>query len=171
MMDSTKSPIDACDRRLVLATQAGVPLVSRPYAAIGVALGLSEETVLERMTRLAQLGVIRRIGAVPNHYKLGYRANGMSVWDIDDGQVDELGEKIGALPFVTHCYRRPRRLPEWPYNLFVMVHGQDRAEVERKVGVIAALVGKCLRQHAVLYSKRILKKTGVRLPDRSPQGV
>jgi DNA-binding Lrp family transcriptional regulator len=108
-------------------------------------------------------GIIRRIGAVPNHYRLGYRANGMSVWDLPDERIAELGRRVVALTFVSHCYRRPRRLPQWPYNLFAMVHGHSRDEVEDQVAEIAGLLGDAARRHDVLYSTRILKKTGLRL--------
>jgi DNA-binding Lrp family transcriptional regulator len=87
----------------------------------------------------------------------------MSVWDVDDARISELGAKVGALPFVTHCYRRPRRLPDWPYNLFAMVHGRSRDEVEAKLQEIRSLLGDALRANDVLYSTRILKKTGLRL--------
>jgi DNA-binding Lrp family transcriptional regulator len=112
---------------------------------------------------MQERGIVRRIGAVPNHYRLGYRANGMSVWDLPDDRVSQLGRQVGALDFVSHCYRRPRRLPAWPYNLFAMVHGRSRAEVEDQVARIAALLGDAVRAHDVLYSTRILKKTGLRL--------
>jgi DNA-binding Lrp family transcriptional regulator len=154
---------DATDRRLVRATQAGLPLVPRPYHAIAEQLGLDAEEVKARLLRLLASGAIRRIGAVPNHYALGYAANGMTVWDVADDRVDELGERVGRLDFVSHCYRRPRHPPDWPYNLFAMVHGRSRDEVEAKVAVIAALVGPSCRAHDVLYSSRILKKTGLRL--------
>lgn len=155
--------LDAEDRRLILATQAGLPLVARPYAALAQELGLPAHEVIARLQRLLELGVIRRIGVIPNHYALGYTANGMSVWDVEDEQVDELGAEVGALEFVTHCYRRPRHPPDWPYNLFAMVHGRSRAEVEGKVARIAKLLGDACLEHDVLYSTRILKKTGVRL--------
>ena len=87
----------------------------------------------------------------------------MSVWDVADEAVAEVGPRIGALAFVTHCYRRPRRLPQWPYNLFAMVHGRSRDEVRAKVEEIAALIGPAARSHDVLFSTRILKKTGLRL--------
>ena len=163
MTPNLDASIDACDRRLVVATQAGLPLVSRPYAAIGRMVDLGEDEVIERLRRLVHRGVIRRIGAVPNHYALGYTANGMSVWDVDDAHIDWLGEQVGAFGFVSHCYRRPRRLPAWPYNLFAMVHGRDRVEVQSKVDAIANLLGAASRGHTILYSKRILKKTGMRL--------
>jgi len=151
------------DERLVRATQAGLPLVTEPYAALAATLGVSEAQVIERFEAMLADRRVRRIGAVPNHYALGYTANGMSVWDVDDAEVDALGPQVGALPFVSHCYRRPRRLPEWPYNLFAMVHARSREAVEAKLAEIRALLGQALRAHDVLYSTRILKKTGLRL--------
>ena len=151
------------DRNIVERLQAGMPLVARPYDAVAEALGVAPELVRSRVAAMLADGRIRRIGAVPNHYALGWRANGMSVWDVDDARVDALGAAIGALPFVTHCYRRPRRLPHWRYNLFAMVHGADRAEVEAKVARVAAVLGDSGRAHDVLYSTRILKKTGLRI--------
>lgn len=157
--------IDPGDRRLIQATQGGLPLVARPFEALAERLGIPADEVMARLARLRALGVIRRIAAVPNHYRLGYRANGMSVWDVDDGWIDELGARVGALPFVSHCYRRPRRPPAWPYNLFAMVHGRSIAEVESKVETIAGLLGEAAQAHEVLYSTRILKKTGLRLTE------
>jgi DNA-binding Lrp family transcriptional regulator len=151
------------DAAIVRATQAGLPLVARPYDVIAASLGVEPRVVIERLRAMLASGTIRRIGVVPNHYRLGWTANGMSVWDVDDARVDALGDKVGALPGVTHCYRRPRRLPAWPYNLFAMVHGRTRAEVEAQVADIAALLGDAARAHDVLYSTRILKKTGLRL--------
>ena len=155
--------LDAIDRRLIETTQAGLPLVAAPFAAVADQLGMSEAEVISRLAALKERGVIRRIGAAPNHYRLGMRANGMSVWDIEDAQVDALGARVGALSFVTHCYRRPRALPDWPYNLFAMVHGASRDEVEAKRAEIAGLRGDACRGSDILYSSRILKKTGLRL--------
>ena len=154
---------EAFDARLVRATQGGLPLVSEPYAALAAALGVSEPQVIERREAMLADRRMRRIGVVPNHYALGYAANGMSVWDVDDARIDALGPRVGALPFVSHCYRRPRRPPDWPYNLFAMVHARMREEVEARLGEIRDLLGPALRASDVLYSKRILKKTGVRL--------
>jgi DNA-binding Lrp family transcriptional regulator len=153
---------DALDLAIVRATQAGLPLVAKPYHAVAGQVGASAEEVMARMVRMQAEGMIRRIGAVPNHYRLGYRANGMSVWDIPDERIGVVGRKVGALDDVSHCYHRPRHLPEWRYNLFAMVHGQTRDEVEQKVAAIAVLLGADARAHDVLYSTRILKKTGMR---------
>ena len=164
MRDVRQQPeLDATDRRLMVATQAGLPRVSRPYDALADQLGITADEVLCRLQRMLDCGVIRRIGAVPNHYAIGYTANGMSVWDVDDSRVDELGAQVGALEFVTHCYRRSRRLPDWPYNLFAMVHSRNREEVAARVAEIRALLGDACRSHDILYSTAILKKTGLRI--------
>lgn len=155
--------LDASDRALVKATEAGLPLVERPFAAVAEALATTEADVIARFERLIAAGVVRRIAAAPNHYALGMTANGMTVWDVADEVASALGRRAGALPFVTHCYLRPRALPEWPFNLFAMVHGTSRAEVEEKRAVIAELLGAACRDATILYSTRILKKTGMRL--------
>ncbi len=151
------------DRALIAATQGGLPLVARPYEAVGAMLGVGGEVVRERLAAMLASGLVRRIGAVPNHYKLGWTANGMSVWDVADERVDELGDRLAAVPGVSHCYRRPRALPRWPYNLFVMLHGRSREEVEAQAQEVAALLGDACRGHEILYSNAILKKTGLRL--------
>ena len=155
--------LDAVDRRLIASTQEGLPLVAEPYDAIAGAVGITHDDVIARLQRLLNHGAIRRIGAIPNHYALGLTANGMSVWDVVDDKVGETGRTVGALDFVSHCYERPRRLPLWPYNLFAMVHGRTHDEVRDKVEEIAGLIGTASRAHDVLFSTRILKKTGLRI--------
>jgi DNA-binding Lrp family transcriptional regulator len=155
--------MNALEERIVRATQAGLPLVPEPYAQIASRIGITEEALIRSLTQMLADGRIRRIGAVPNHYALGYRANAMTVWDVEDAAVEALGRRVGALPFVSHCYRRPRRLPHWPFNLFAMVHGRDRCEAQKCVDEIARSLSDALRAGDVLYSVRILKKTGLRL--------
>ena len=155
--------IDDINRQIIQATQSGLPLVSRPYDDIAERLGLTANEVITRMKLMQDKGIIRRIAAVPNHYALGYKGNGMSVWDVPSELVNELGEKVGALDFVSHCYHRPRFLPDWPYNLFAMVHAHNRDGALLLVDKIAELLGEHDRGHDVLFSKRILKKTGMRL--------
>ena len=157
--------LDATDRRIIVATQAGLPLVAEPFAALAQQLGLATDEVLQRVVAMQANGIIRRIAAVPNHYALGYTVNGMSVWNVTDERISELGRQVGALDYVSHCYHRPRHLPLWPYNLFAMVHGRNSKDVDAKVAGIAALLGEHCRGHEVLYSKRILKKTGLRIKE------
>jgi DNA-binding Lrp family transcriptional regulator len=157
--------IDADDRRIINATQGGLPLTPAPYAEVARWLRIDEAEVIARLAAMQESGVIRRIALAPNHYALGVAANGMSVWDVADEAAETLGAKVGALDFVSHCYLRPRALPDWPYNLFAMIHGRDRGEVEAKRAEIAALLGAACRSSDILYSTRILKKTGLRLAD------
>ncbi|MCW8962851.1 MAG: Lrp/AsnC family transcriptional regulator [Gammaproteobacteria bacterium] len=155
--------LDELDRGIIEVTQSGLPLTPEPFNEIAVQLGSDTATIMSRMQAMLEKGVIRRIGAVPNHYRLGLRGNGMSVWDVPDDRLGVLGEKMGQLEFVSHCYERPRHLPQWPYNLFAMVHGHDRDEVNRKVEQIADMLGSECNRHDVLFSSAILKKTGLRL--------
>lgn len=156
-------PLDAEDRAIIAATQGGLPLVCEPYRQIAAEVGLVVPELLSRLEEMIATGVIRRIGAVPNHYRLGLRGNGMTVWDVPDERLAELGSRLGGLDAVSHCYQRPRHGKRWPYNLFAMVHGHDRAEVLAKTERLAAILGEHCRAHEVLFSSAILKKTGLRL--------
>ncbi|WP_312407816.1 siroheme decarboxylase subunit beta [Pseudomonas rhodesiae] len=149
--------------RLIALTQDGLPLLEDPWAWLAEQLGISVESTLDLLKRLQAEGVIRRIAAVPNHYRLGYRHNGMTVWDVADEQLPRLGELIGAQPFVSHCYRRPRRAG-WTYNLLAMVHGRSREEIDSYREHLRFLLADACRADEMLVSSRILKKTGLRLP-------
>ncbi len=155
--------IDSTDRRIIEATQEGLPLCAEPYAALADDLGIAEAEVIGRLEAMMQSGTVRRIAIAPNHYALGMVANGMTVWDVEDAQARRLGAEVGAMECVSHCYLRPRSRPVWPYNLFAMVHGGDRDEVEAKRSAIAGHLGAACHGSDVLYSTRILKKTGLRL--------
>ena len=155
---------------LIGAVQQGLPLVPRPYAEIGAGIGLTESEVIAGLAHLAEQGIIKRMGVVVRHHELGYRANAMVVWDIPDDRVSALGHCVGKFDFVTLCYRRPRRLPAWRYNLFSMIHGQDRDEV---LSLVAQLKERCGLQdiaHEVLFSRRRFKQCGARyVADSAPE--
>ncbi|WP_413795560.1 Lrp/AsnC family transcriptional regulator [Pseudomonas sp. N4] len=153
--------------RLVELTQAGLPLLEDPWAWLAEQLELSVESTLDLLKRLQAEGAIRRIAAVPNHYRLGYRHNGMTVWDVADADISRLGALLGTQPFVSHCYRRPRQ-PGWRYNLFAMVHGRSREEIDSYREHLRYLLGDACSADDMLVSSRILKKTGLRL---SPVGA
>jgi len=158
-MPALTSASDA-ERRVVEAIQGGLPLVPRPYAVIAERIGMSEGEVLAHIQRLHEAGTIKRLGVVVRHHELGYRANAMVVWDVPDHRVRELGQRMSRLDFVTLCYQRPRRRPHWPYNLFCMIHGQDREAVLQKV---RQLTEECALQavpHEVLFSRRRFKQRG-----------
>lgn len=147
---------------LIGAIQHGLPLVSRPFAEIGAGAGLAEAVVIAGLAQLVECGTIKRMGVVVRHHELGYRANAMVVWDIPDERVSELGRRVGQVDFVTLCYSRPRRLPEWRYNLFTMIHGRQRDEV---LGLVDQLKRQCSLEHAaheILFSCHRFKQRGAR---------
>ena len=152
--------ISAEDRALIKAVEHGLPIASRPYAEIAKKLGTTEQDVIARLQQLMDNGAIKRYGVVVRHKELGYTANGMVVWDIPDDKVEELGMCIGKYDCVTLSYRRPRRLPDWSYNLFTMVHGSNRDEVTQKVEDIVKQCGLQKIKHTILFSTRRFKQRG-----------
>ena len=154
---------DAIDRRLIHATQAGLPLVPRPYHQLAADLELSPDIVMDRFRKLWAGRIIRRIGAVPHHYRLGLRGNGMTVWEVPAERIEAAGRRLAASPWVSHCYQRPSRGRHWPYTLFAMVHGQDRRAVEEKTRALARLPELRGVAYEILFSTRVLKKAGLRI--------
>ncbi len=157
----------APDADLIAAIQLGLPLVERPYRAIGERIGLDEQTVIERIAAMRRAAIIKRLGVIVRHRKLGYRANAMLVWDVPDERVDEIGRTLATVDCVTLCYQRPRRLPDWPYNLFCMIHGKDRREVLSCIDELIDELALNGIAHDVLFSRRCFKQRGaVYRPER-----
>jgi len=142
------------------AMQNGLPLAPRPFALIADRIGSDEATVLEVVKRLQATGAIKRFGVVVRHHELGYRANAMVVWDIPDDCLHTIAERLAVDRCVTLCYQRPRRPPRWPYNLFCMIHGFDRDQVEQKIETLRRSNGIHDLPHAVLFSRRRFKQRG-----------
>jgi len=158
-----RAPLDPTARRLVAALEHGLPLLSRPYAALAARTGLDESGVLERLARWQAEGLIRRFGVVVRHHELGYRANAMAVWDVPDEIAPRLGGALAASDGVTLAYRRARSLPEWPYNLYCMLHGVDRGQVLGRLEAIERGLGLDRFPGAVLFSRTRFKQTGARI--------
>lgn len=154
---------DLCrkDVALLHALEDGLPLGPRPYGEIAARISATEESVIAQLQQLLERGVIKRLGLVVRHRELGYTANAMVVWDIGDAQVDRIGEAFTEYPFVTLCYRRPRRRPHWPYNLFCMIHGRDRKTVLSQIEQLRARAA--FPPMDVLFSRRRFKQRGARL--------
>lgn len=148
------------DRCLIAALERGLPLAAEPFRAIADVCGMDEAEVISRVEALQGAGLIKRFGLVVRHHELGYRANGMVVWDVPDAEVRAFGQKFAAFPFVTLCYQRPRCLPDWPYNLFCMVHGRERTEVLAQVAGMADATDAADIPHEVLFSTRRFKQRG-----------
>ncbi len=168
---SDRSSLTPEERDLVLEIQGGLPMTETPYADVAESLGTDTEWVLRTLRRFNEEGKVRRVGLVPNHYALGYSENGMTVWDVPDDIVDEVGEAVSAMEFVTHCYERPRHDGVWPYNFFAMTHGRSEAESEERIQQVKAVMEKHWdvgdEDWDTLFSTRILKKTGIRIEERA----
>ncbi|WP_435183321.1 siroheme decarboxylase subunit beta [Halobellus sp. EA9] len=166
-----RKTLTPAERDLVVEIQGGLPITATPYADVADAIGQDTECVVERIKRFEREGKVRRVGVVPNHYALGYTENGMTVWDVPDDRLATVGPAVASLPFVTHCYHRPRHEGVWPYNFFAMTHGRSEAESDRRI----ERVRETMEAHwdvddgdwDTLFSTRILKKTGIRLDERA----
>ncbi len=152
---------DEHDRDLIGALESGMPLASRPYDEIGAAFGWSGENVMNRLRALQQVCTIRRFGVIVRHHELGYRANAMTVWQAPEDQIDAIGTRLGALPYVRLCYRR-RPDSRWPYNLYAMVHGRDEDVVRAQVAAATKECGLGGVPRKILFSKRRFKQRGAR---------
>ncbi|MBA1186827.1 siroheme decarboxylase subunit beta [Stutzerimonas nitrititolerans] len=142
--------------------EAGLPLATRPYRMLAERIGASEQAVLEQVRHWSEDGLFRRVGLVLKHRALGFRANAMLVMDIADDQVDEVGRRLGQAAGINLCYQRPRRLPDWPYNLFCMVHGRERQQVCQLIENLLAEHGLSEVPHRLLFSTRAFKQCGGR---------
>ena len=150
------------EQALVATVQHGFPLVLEPYAQIGRMAGMGEREVIEHLGGWIDEKIINRIGVVVRHHELGYRANAMAVWELPEERIDEVGAKLAAYPFVNLCYQRRPDPPRWRYNLFCMIHGQDREAVEQKVALLREECGLEAYEHAILFSCRRFKQRGAR---------
>ena len=154
--------LDEIERRLVMALQEGLPLFIRPFSVLASRVGCDESEVLERISRWCKEGVIKRFGVVVRHQELGYGANAMLVHDVPDEDVARLGELLASEPGITLCYQRPRALPDWPYNLFCMIHGQVREEVQAKIAELRQRLELSGYAHDILFSLTRFKQSGAR---------
>ncbi|MDR2603959.1 MAG: Lrp/AsnC family transcriptional regulator [Desulfovibrio sp.] len=148
------------ERRVLRIMQDNLPDSPTPYAAVAAAAGTEEEEVLALLRSLREEGVIRRFGAVLRHRQAGYGANAMVAWKAERDGIDAAGARMARHPLVSHCYYRPSVAPDWPYELYAMVHGRDA--VERKRAIRELALDAALTEYVVLESVEELKKTSLR---------
>jgi DNA-binding Lrp family transcriptional regulator len=152
------APLGDQERALAARLAAGLPLAQHPFAAFG----LPEAELIGTLKRWLEHGIVRRIGAVVRHRRLGYEANAMVVWDVPDGEASAAGRRLATDPAVTLCYRRARALPEWTYNLYCMLHGRERAGVVQEIERLRARHGLGGYAREVLFSTRCFSQRAAR---------
>ncbi len=166
-----RSTLTPAERDLVVEIQGGLPVTETPYADVAASIDADVDWVIETIRRFNEESKVRRVGVIPNHYALGYTENGMTVWDVPDDVLDEVGPAVASLDFVTHCYQRPRHEGVWTYNFFAMTHGRTEAESDRRVTQVKETMNEYWDVDPddwdTLFSTRILKKTGIRLDERA----
>jgi DNA-binding Lrp family transcriptional regulator len=150
------------EKNLLKAAASGLPILPAPYEQVARAIGSTESAVIALLQTMLADGRIRRIGAVIRHRRVGYEANAMLVWDVPDPLVRDLGAKLAADASVTLCYLRARALPEWPYNLYCMVHGRRRSRVLYEAKRISAAYGLARFPRAILFSRRCFAQRAAR---------
>jgi DNA-binding Lrp family transcriptional regulator len=152
--------LDEIERRLVMALQEGLPLFIRPFSILASRVGCDEGEVLERIRRWCAQGVIKRFGVVLREHGSGSGAHAMLVLDIPDADLGRLGALLAREPGITRSFQRPRVLPDWPYNLFCMIHAELRAEIPAKIARLRQRLGLSDYAHDILFSQARFKQNG-----------
>nr|WP_299242495.1 AsnC family protein [uncultured Halomonas sp.] len=150
------------EQRLRALIEKGLPLTPRPWLTLAEQCGMDETEVMATVERWQSEGLIKRLGLVVKHRPLGIRANAMVVWDVPDAWISELGRCLAEEPAVTLCYRRPRRLPDWPFNLFCMIHGSARERVLQELDAIVRRHELDAIPRQVLFSTHAYRQHGAR---------
>ncbi len=151
--------LTSLEKSIIAHLQANLPLTPCPYADLAKELGITEDKLLSKLKEFKEKGLLRRVGAVLFHHRAGYTVNVMCAWLVPADKVEEAGRLMASLPRVSHVYQRPV-YPDWPYNLFSMIHGRSRQECETVVAEIAQKTG--IKEYALLYSIREFKKSSMK---------
>jgi DNA-binding Lrp family transcriptional regulator len=153
-----KEELSARDKKLLAQIQGDLPLCLTPFAEVARKAGWKEEAFLRRVRGLVRRGMIRRFGAILRHQKAGYQGNAMGVWKVPEEQIPRVSREVASFPAVSHCYLRPP-FPEWPFNLYTMIHGRSEEDCRRIARRISKKTG--IRDYRLLFSKREHKKSSM----------
>ena len=146
------------DKDFIRELQKNMDIIDEPFVNAAKNLGLTENEVFEKMKHYEDIGVVRRFAAILRHRQIGFTANGMIVWKVDDDKISEVGSKLGSFPQVSHCYERPT-YPDWPYNVFSMIHCKTQDEAYDVAKTIQDQIH--VDDYNILFSTREFKKTRV----------
>lgn len=150
------------EKQVIAAIQGDMPITEQPYAQIAEELKVDESLLLETLNDLVQRGIMRRFGATLRHQKSGFKANAMTAWRVDEDRIDAVGKIMAGFKEVSHCYRRDPK-PDWPYNLYTMIHGLDEQHCRKTAEEMAAKAD--VDDYCLLFSRREFKKTSMKYFD------
>ncbi|MCR5562047.1 MAG: AsnC family transcriptional regulator [Desulfovibrio sp.] len=128
--------LDELDLRLLDILQTDFPLVSRPYAKMAERLGGTEDEIFERVQRMRQSGLVRRLGANFQSTKLGFVST-LCAAKVPEDRLDAFVTDVNAQPGVTHNYLRDHAYNVW----FTLISPSREAEretlegIERRTGI------------------------------------
>src|SRR3989338_9196013 len=148
------------DKKIIRLVSRDIPLVREPFRDLAGRLGITERLLIKKIRSFKKSGRMRKLSAVLNHRKIGFRYNAMVVWDVPKGLIDKACAIMASFDEVSHCYQR-KKAPGWNYNLYAMVHGKTRSECLRATRRISSRVGADI-DHRALFSFKEYKKTGAR---------
>jgi DNA-binding Lrp family transcriptional regulator len=147
------------DKKIISRLQGDLPLELEPFATVAAEIGISEELLLEKIEAYLEAGVMRRLSTILRHHKAGFSANAMCGWAVPDELVEKVGTIMADFREASHVYLRPT-YPDWPYNLFTMLHGKSEEDLTRAAEAISERTG--ITDYKLLYSTREFKKTSMK---------
>lgn len=146
------------EKKIIASLQEDIAVTQRPYLKIAQNLGISETELLENLKSLCKRGIIRRFGATLRHQRAGFKANAMVAWKVEEDRIEEVGQKMASFRQVSHCYRR-NPTGAWPYNLYTMIHANDRASCHETAHKMSRATS--VDEYSLLFSCEELKKTSM----------
>lgn len=150
---------NSLERAIIRKLQEELPLVPQPYKFIAAELGISEEELLNKIKKLRDRKMLRRIGAILHHRTVGFKANAMVVWSVPIDRIRDVANIMISFPEVSHCYER-KTMSNWPYNIYTMIHSKSFDKCEDLILHIAQTSG--VDKYEVLHSTRELKKSSMK---------
>lgn len=146
------------DKKIIGALQGDLPIIKHPFLKIARNLSMNEQDLIKHIKRFIKRGIIRRFGAIIYHDRSGFEANVMVAWKAEEDKLSHIGKIMASLPEITHCYARVS-CPEWPYNLYTMVHGKNEKECHNTIKHIVEKTG--LSVYRLLFTKKTFKRTSM----------
>jgi siroheme decarboxylase len=163
-LNPKKIDITENDKHFIRELQKDLKVIPEPFKEMAENLRITTTELFAKAKEYEKNGVMRRFAAILRHRDAGFSANGMVVWQVPDEKIDEIGYKLAAFPQISHCYRRPV-YPDWPFNLFSMIHARTLEAAEKIAVEMSEIVE--IKDYRILFSSREFKKERVKYFEES----